>query len=206
LDYFGKIIHTKTALIGEFQIYNAVMAIGLVIGMGIDANDLPIENIFENLCAPAGRAEFVGKTKTGGAVFVDYAHTPVSLEQIIESLRKHTTNRLHVLFGCGGNRDTGKRPMMGEIAAKNADIVYITDDNPRMEDATQIRKQIIAACPNGIEIANRAEAIHTAVNSLSDGDILIIAGKGHEDYQIIGKEKTHFSDKEEVLNTIASMK
>lgn len=199
LNYFGKIIQIKATLIGEFQIYNALMAIGLVIGMGIDKDNLPIEAIFENLHAPAGRAEFVGKTKTGGAVFVDYAHTPASLEQIIESLRKHATNRLHILFGCGGNRDTGKRPMMGKIAADKADIVYITDDNPRMEDAGEIRKQIIAACPNGIEIANRADAIRTAVNKLSDGDILIIAGKGHEDYQIIGKEKTHFSDREEVL-------
>ncbi len=199
LNYFGKIIQIKATLIGEFQIYNALMAIGLVIGMGINKDDLPIERIFENLRAPAGRAEFVGKTKTGGAVFIDYAHTPESLEQIIESLRKHTSNRLHILFGCGGNRDTGKRPMMGEIAAAKADVIYITDDNPRMEDAGEIRKQIIAACKNGIEIANRADAIRTAVNGLSDGDILIIAGKGHEDYQIIGKEKTHFSDREEVL-------
>ena len=198
LDYFGKIINVRTTLIGEFQIYNALMAIGLVIGMGIDKDDLPIERIFENLRAPAGRAEFVGKTKTGGSVFVDYAHTPMSLEQIIKALRKHTNKRLHILFGCGGSRDTGKRPMMGQIAADNADVVYVTDDNPRMDDATEIRKQIIAACPNGIEIANRADAIRTAVNSLSNGDILIIAGKGHEDYQIVGKERTHFSDREEV--------
>jgi len=202
LKYFGLDITVKTPLIGEFQVYNILMAIGLVIGMGINVEDLPIEKIFSELRAPAGRAEYVGQTKSGGAVYIDYAHTPDSLEQIIKSLRKSTNARLHVLFGCGGNRDAGKRPIMGEIASRLADVIIVTDDNPRFEDASNIRKQIMAACPNGTEIGGRSNAIRMAIDGLQNGDILIIAGKGHEDYQIIGGEKTHFSDREEASNAI----
>jgi len=161
---------------------------------------LPIPQIFSKLRAPAGRAEFIGKTKTGAAVYVDYAHTPASLEQIITSLRAHIVPpaTLHVVFGCGGDRDAGKRPMMGEIASRLADVVIVTDDNPRTEDAALVRAQIMARAPGATEIADRAAAIRAAIAGLRDGDILIIAGKGHEDYQIIGKTKHHFSDAEEV--------
>lgn len=203
MDYFGNNIKAKTPLIGEFQIYNMLMAVGLVIGMGIKPSELPIRQIFLNLRAPAGRAEFVGKTHNGAMVYVDYAHTPASLEQIIKAMRKHTSTRLHILFGCGGDRDAGKRSMMGEIASKYADVVVITDDNPRTENADEIRQQIMNACPNAMEIANRRTAIRQAIKKLKSGEILVIAGKGHEDYQILGKKKTHFSDVEEAQKAIA---
>ncbi|MCL1902683.1 MAG: UDP-N-acetylmuramoyl-L-alanyl-D-glutamate--2,6-diaminopimelate ligase [Alphaproteobacteria bacterium] len=197
LKYFGIDMAVDTPLIGEFQVYNILMATALVIGMGFAPEDLPLARIFAELRAPAGRAEYVGTTKSGGAIYVDYAHTPDSLRQIIGALRPAARGKLHVLFGCGGNRDAGKRPIMGEIASTGADVVYVTDDNPRFEDANEIRKQIMAACPNGIEIGGRSDAIATAVGALNDGDLLIIAGKGHEDYQIINGVKSHFSDKEE---------
>ncbi|MCL2338545.1 MAG: UDP-N-acetylmuramoyl-L-alanyl-D-glutamate--2,6-diaminopimelate ligase [Proteobacteria bacterium] len=204
LKYFGLDTAVTSPLVGEFQVYNILMAIGLVIGMGFAPDELPIEKIFAELYAPAGRAEYIGKTRGGGAVYVDYAHTPASLEQIIAAMRPHAMGRTIVLFGCGGNRDAGKRPMMGDVAARGADVVYVTDDNPRFENAADIRAQIMAACPNGIEIGDRATAIATAIKDLKNGDLLIIAGKGHEDYQIINGKKTHFSDREEVLKAIAN--
>jgi UDP-N-acetylmuramoyl-L-alanyl-D-glutamate--2,6-diaminopimelate ligase len=197
LEYFGKTISITTSLIGEFQIYNVLMAIGLVIGMGINKDDLDLPRIFAEMRAPKGRAEYIA-SKNGAAIFVDYAHMPEALEQTIKAFRRHVSGRLHVLFGCGGDRDNSKRPMMGEIAARLADSIIVTDDNPRTEDATKIRAQIMAACPNALEIGDREQAIKTAMEKLQPGDILIVAGKGHEDYQIIGKEKIHFDDAEVV--------
>jgi UDP-N-acetylmuramoyl-L-alanyl-D-glutamate--2,6-diaminopimelate ligase len=196
LIFFGKNYRLKTPLLGTFQIYNILIAIGLVIGMGIAPDEIPLEKLFSELRAPRGRCEFVGNTRTGAAVYVDYAHTPDSLEKILETLREHTKNKLSVVFGCGGNRDMGKRAIMGKIANDLADNVIITDDNPRNENPDLIREQIMTACPSARNMGDRELAIKTAISELSDGDILVIAGKGHEDYQLIGDKKYHFDDAE----------
>jgi UDP-N-acetylmuramoyl-L-alanyl-D-glutamate--2,6-diaminopimelate ligase len=143
-----------------------------------------------------GRMEFVGKTETGAAVFVDYAHTPDGLDVLLRAVRPHTAGNLKVIFGCGGDRDARKRPLMGEIAARQADDVIVTDDNPRTEDAAGIRKQVLVGCPDAREIGDRAEAIRTVIAELKKGDTLVIAGKGHETGQIIGKEVHPFSDQD----------
>jgi UDP-N-acetylmuramoyl-L-alanyl-D-glutamate--2,6-diaminopimelate ligase len=142
-------------------------------------------------------------------VFVDFAHTPNALEEVLKILKKEEHNKLHVVFGCGGDRDKSKRPIMGEIASRYADIIYITDDNPRTENASTIRFEVEAGVVNkeGITVYNvsgRLDAIKKAINSLSKGDILIVAGKGHENYQIIGSEKFHFSDTETILQLLDS--
>jgi UDP-N-acetylmuramoyl-L-alanyl-D-glutamate--2,6-diaminopimelate ligase len=135
-------------------------------------------------------------------VFVDYAHKPDALENALASLRPYTRNRLHVVFGCGGDRDRAKRPLMGEIATRLADRVFVTDDNPRGEDPAAIRAAIMAAAPGAIEIGSRAEAIRTAVEGLEEGDVRVVAGKGHEEGQKIGKEVLPFSDHEAVKAAI----
>jgi UDP-N-acetylmuramoyl-L-alanyl-D-glutamate--2,6-diaminopimelate ligase len=136
----------------------------------------------------------VATTPSGGAVYVDYAHKPAGLEAVIAALRPHTKNHLVVLFGCGGDRDAGKRPQMGEIATRLADRVIVTDDNPRTEDPAKIRAAILAGAPAATEIGDRAQAIHVAIRELQQGDLLVIAGKGHETYQIVGKTKHPFDD------------
>ncbi|HEX4297810.1 MAG TPA: cyanophycin synthetase, partial [Devosia sp.] len=139
------------------------------------------------------------------AIFVDYAHKPVALETALGALRPYATGKLAVVFGAGGDRDRGKRPMMGEIAARMADRVYVTDDNPRGEDARAIRSEILAAVPDAAEIGDRRSAIETAIRALGPGDVLLIAGKGHEDYQIVGGNKHHFSDHEVVAETLKGL-
>lgn len=198
LNYCGVEKKLETSLIGEFQIYNALMAIGLVCGMGFAPESLPIEGIFTQLRAPRGRAEFIGTTTSGGSVYVDYAHTPDSLQKILETLRRHTQKKLHLVFGCGGNRDAGKRPLMGEIASRLADFTTVTDDNPRNEAPEEIRRQVIAQCPNAANIGDREEAIKIAMSKLRDGDLLVIAGKGHETVQLARGVRTHFDDAETV--------
>ncbi len=150
----------------------------------------------------ASAVEF-GEKSNSGTVYVDYAHTPAALGRAIESLRRHTNGKLHVLFGCGGDRDPSKRPLMGAIAAEKADTVIVTDDNPRSENPADIRAQIIATCPNATEISDRREAIAHALRAMGHGDILLIAGKGHETYQIIGSTRHHFDDSEEVRKLLA---
>ena len=149
--------------------------------------------------------EKVACAASGAAIFVDYAHTPDSMEKVLAALRPHVEGRLHVVFGCGGDRDTGKRPLMGEAAAKNADVVIVTDDNPRSEDAAAIRKQALAGAPRAREIADRADAIRTAIAALGRGDVLVIAGKGHETGQIVGSEVRPFSDREEAVKSALSL-
>jgi UDP-N-acetylmuramyl tripeptide synthase len=132
-------------------------------------------------------------------VFVDYAHTPDALENAISSLRPYAQRKLVVVFGCGGDRDRGKRPLMGGIAERLADVAYVTDDNPRTEDPAAIRKAILAACPSCIEIGDRAEAIRVALDRLESGDVLLIAGKGHEIGQTVGTRVLPFSDHDAAL-------
>jgi len=182
----------ETSLIGEFQMSNALVAAGLAIATGIKP-----ETAFEaiaSLKGVAGRMEYLGTTPTGGKVYVDYAHTPDGLETVLKAALAHMPSALHVVFGCGGDRDAGKRPEMGAIAAKHADHVYVTDDNPRSENAGSIRSEIMAACPDAVEVNDRATAIEKAIAALSANEILIIAGKGHEEGQIIGDTTIEYSD------------
>ncbi len=186
-------------LVGRFQVDNAVMAISIATQTGADPQKaLKALNFLKGA---KGRLEHVA-TYRGGAIFVDYAHKPGALEAALTALRPYAKRKLIVLFGCGGDRDQGKRKLMGEIATKLADEIIITDDNPRTENATEIRREILSAAPNGKEIAGRKEAIKNAIFSLSDGDLLLIAGKGHEEYQIIGEEKIPFSDQKTILEII----
>jgi UDP-N-acetylmuramoyl-L-alanyl-D-glutamate--2,6-diaminopimelate ligase len=159
----------------------------------------------EHLKGAPGRMEKVAIAKSGAPIYVDYAHTPDSLEKILEALRPHTANRLHVVFGCGGDRDKGKRPLMGAVAVKLADDVIVTDDNPRTEDAHQIRSEILAAAKGAREIGDRALAIRTAVADLKTGDVLVLAGKGHETGQYVMGEVLPFSDREQAIQAATAL-
>jgi UDP-N-acetylmuramoyl-L-alanyl-D-glutamate--2,6-diaminopimelate ligase len=157
----------------------------------------------ERLKGARGRLELVGQ-RDDSAVFVDYAHTPDALENALTALRPYARHKLTVVFGCGGDRDRGKRPLMGAIAQRLADRVIVTDDNPRTEDAAAIRMDILAATPSAEEIGDRAAAIAAAIGGMGQGDVVLIAGKGHEDYQIVGTAKHHFSDHEVALAALAA--
>lgn len=191
----GEPLEFVLPLVGRFQVDNAVMAAALALQTGADKKR--IAEALGALKGAKGRMEHVAD-HNGAAIFIDYAHKPGALEQVLLSLRPYTQGRLIVVFGCGGDRDRSKRPMMGEIAGKLADAVIVTDDNPRTEDAAAIRREIMAAVPGATEIGGRDRAIRQAMGGLQPGDILIVAGKGHEDYQVIGEEKVHFSDHEVV--------
>jgi UDP-N-acetylmuramoyl-L-alanyl-D-glutamate--2,6-diaminopimelate ligase len=200
LEIFGRRHELILPLAGEFQAMNALAALGLVIATGgqvaaaIDA--------LAHLTAVPGRLQFVVSNEDGGAIVVDYAHTPDALTTVLTALRPHTHGRLVVLFGCGGDRDAGKRPLMGEVATRLADRVYVTDDNPRTESDAAIRRAILEAAPNAIEIGDRREAIATAIAELAVDDLLVIAGKGHETGQIIGTETHPFDDAEIVREIV----
>lgn len=182
---------TEVNLVGEFQIYNILCAIGFALSVGVKADE--IVKTLPKLEYVNGRMEKLNiKNKD---VYVDYAHSPDALEKALKSLRPYVKSRLIVLFGCGGNRDKEKRPVMGKIAKDNADLVIITDDNPRNEKPNLIRAEIFKACPGAIEINERQNGIEYALSEMQKGDVLLIAGKGHEDYQIIGDKKMPFSDK-----------
>ena len=157
----------------------------------------------ETLQGAPGRLDHVGTTANGAAVYVDYAHKPDALEQVLGAVRPFTTARVAVVFGCGGDRDAGKRPIMGEIAARLADVAYVTDDNPRSEDPAAIRAAIMAAAPGAIEIGDRRQAIRAAIGALATGDTLVIAGKGHETGQTAGGVTVPFSDHEEARAALA---
>jgi UDP-N-acetylmuramoyl-L-alanyl-D-glutamate--2,6-diaminopimelate ligase len=190
----GKDYRLEFPLVGDFQISNALVAAGLAITTGSDAKGALAA--LEKLTGAVGRLDRVGD-KDGAPIFVDYAHTPDALANALDSLRPYS-KRLSVVFGCGGDRDAGKRPLMGEIAARRADRVFVTDDNPRSEDPATIRRAILAAAPGAVEIGNRAEAIRAAIAELAPGDVLLVAGKGHETGQIVGDRTLPFSDHAEV--------
>lgn len=197
LNWRGEEETVELPLIGEFQALNALTAAGLALALG-----LPFAKVAEGLARlkpVKGRLEFVGETGAGAGVFVDYAHTPDGLDVLLRAARPHTAGKLVVVFGCGGDRDALKRPLMGEIAVKQADKVIVTDDNPRSEDPASIRAAILAAAPGAREIGDRGEAIHEAVFALEAGDTLVIAGKGHETGQIIGDTVIPFSDQETAM-------
>ena len=187
----GKERHVKLPLVGAFQVSNALVAAGLAIATGAAAEEA-LQSL-ESLKGASGRLEFVGE-KNGAPVFVDYAHSPDALANALDALRPYASARLLVVFGAGGDRDAGKRPLMGAAAAARADRVIVTDDNPRSEDPAAIRKAILQAVPTAVEIGDRGEAIRTAINELKRGDVLLIAGKGHETGQIVGDRTLPFSD------------
>jgi len=203
LHYQGKIFYVELPQAGEFQASNALVAAGLAIGLGGDAGK--VFEALEHLKGAPGRMEKVAIAKSGAPIYVDYAHTPDSLEKILEALRPHTANRLHVVFGCGGDRDKGKRPLMGAAAVKLADDVIVTDDNPRTEDAAVIRSEILAAAKGAREIGDRALAIRTAVADLKTGDVLVLAGKGHETGQYVMGEVLPFSDREQAIEAAVAL-
>jgi UDP-N-acetylmuramoyl-L-alanyl-D-glutamate--2,6-diaminopimelate ligase len=197
----GAARHVALPLAGDFQAANVLVALGLAIATGT-----PPDRAFaaaETLKGAKGRLELAGYTAAGSPVFIDYAHTPAALETAILALRPYVAGKLHVVFGCGGDRDRGKRPQMGEIAARLADRAIVTDDNPRGEDPAAIRAEIMAAAPGSLEIGDRAEAIAAAIRAMDAGDLLLIAGKGHETGQIIGHRVIPYSDHETVAALLA---
>ncbi len=195
LAHAGKSYDVRLPLVGAFQVENALVAAGQAIATGGDP--AAVFAALERLEGAKGRLELVGR-RSGAPIFVDYAHKPDALAKAIEALRPYAKQRLVVVFGAGGDRDHGKRPLMGAIAAEKADRVIVTDDNPRSEEPAKIRAAILAAAPGAVEIGDRREAIRRAIDELGAGDVLLIAGKGHETGQIIGKQTLPFSDHEAV--------
>ncbi len=203
ITLFGRSRTIDLPLPGGFQARNALCALGLAVACGDDADDAAAA--LEQLDSPPGRLELVGRRANGAAVYVDYAHTPDALATVLAALRPHTVGRLVALFGCGGDRDRGKRPQMGAIARDLADLAIVTDDNPRSEDAAAIRAEIMAGCQDATEIGDRAEAIHHATAALMPDDVLVIAGKGHETGQIVGDRVLAFDDAAVAAAAIAAL-
>lgn len=193
LRLHGQRYEAELPLIGRFQAMNVLAALGLAEASGHDMLDLT--HHIRSLQPVCGRMERIIP-----GVYIDYAHTPDALEKALTAMREHCSGRLILVFGCGGDRDAGKRQPMGEIAAKLADQIYITDDNPRTENAEDIRKAILKGCPDAKEVADRKEAIAAAISDRREGDMVLIAGKGHETYQIIGEDTLPFDDAEIIRN------
>jgi UDP-N-acetylmuramoyl-L-alanyl-D-glutamate--2,6-diaminopimelate ligase len=196
----GKPHDVRLRLLGAYQASNALLAAGLAIATGEAADR--VFAALETLQGVKGRLEIAGEVR-GGLVVIDYAHKPDALAAALDALRPFAPGRLVCVFGCGGDRDKGKRPIMGQIAAAKADVVIVTDDNPRSEKPEAIRAEILAGAPSAIEIGDRAEAIRTAVRGLATGDVLLVAGKGHETGQIVGSKVLPFSDHEAVRAALA---
>jgi len=194
-DWQGENHVTRLRLIGGFQAGNALLAAGLAIGCG--AEPAAVFAVLSQLGTVRGRMQLATTRSNGAKVFVDYAHTPDALQTALTALRPHVLGRIIVVFGAGGDRDRGKRPLMGAAAAEHADICFVTDDNPRTEDPASIRAAVMAACPKGIEVGDRAEAILRAIDAAQAGDAVLIAGKGHESGQIIGRDILPFDDVEQ---------
>ncbi len=197
----GREYQVRLPLVGGFQVENALVAAGIALATGDDA--AAVFAALATLEGAKGRLELVGERR-GAPVFVDYAHKPDALAKALEALRPYTKRRLVVVLGAGGDRDQGKRPIMGAIAIEKADRVIVTDDNPRSEDPAAIRTAILAAAPGALEIGDRGTAIAQAVADLEPGDVLLIAGKGHETGQIVGNKVLPFSDQETAREAIAS--
>ena len=198
-SFKGEELVLNTKLIGEFQIYNLLCAFGMIYGLDDSIALKDISQALEGVEPALGRMHLGGKTKNNANIYVDFAHTPDALEKCLTTLKEHlklsnSNGRLHCLFGCGGDRDASKRPIMGKIANDLADVVIITDDNPRNEDPALIRAAIQATCKKGINIDGREKAIQEAIKNLEANDILVIAGKGHEDYIITKEGKKGFNE------------
>jgi UDP-N-acetylmuramoyl-L-alanyl-D-glutamate--2,6-diaminopimelate ligase len=201
LEHRGHRHAVRLPLVGEFQIENALVAAGLAIGTGSEAK--AVFAALEHLEGAKGRLERVGE-RNGAPIFVDYAHKPDALAKALQALRPYAKRKLVVVFGAGGDRDAGKRPLMGEIAIANADSVIVTDDNPRGENPQTIRAAILSTAKGAKDIGDRADAIRTAIAALQPGDALLVAGKGHETGQIVGDRVLPFSDHDAVAAALAS--
>jgi UDP-N-acetylmuramoyl-L-alanyl-D-glutamate--2,6-diaminopimelate ligase len=204
VEPFGARNDIVLPLVGEFQATNVLAALGLTLATGAAVRDALA--VLPRLAAVPGRMQYIDETATGAAVFVDYAHTPDALATVLRALRPHARRRLAVVFGAGGDRDRGKRPLMGSVASELADRVYVTDDNPRGEDPAEIRRAILDAAPGAIEIGDRREAIGAAIADLGSGDVLVIAGKGHETGQIIGGAVLPFDDAAVAREALAAVR
>jgi UDP-N-acetylmuramoyl-L-alanyl-D-glutamate--2,6-diaminopimelate ligase len=192
LDIHGLAAEVRLPLAGGFQASNALVALGLCMAAGLSADEALAG--LETLEGAAGRLQRVGAGPRGGEAYVDYAHTPDGLETVLTALRPHVRGKLVVVFGAGGDRDRGKRPIMGEIAGRLADVAIVTDDNPRSEDPAAIRAEVLSGAKGLKEIGDRREAIRQAAAMLGDGDILVVAGKGHEQGQKVGDVVHPFDD------------
>lgn len=204
LEILGKSFDFTLPLVGAFQVMNMLCALGL----SLPENPKDFEkyvSILSSLDGVPGRLQLVSGHPKGAAVYIDYAHTPDALENVLKALRPHTSGKLVCLFGCGGDRDKGKRPIMGGIAANLSDEAIVTDDNPRSEDPAAIRREVLKGAPQVKEIGNRNEAIRTAISKLSKGDVLVIAGKGHEQGQIFADHTDPFDDVTEAKQAIKEL-
>ena len=203
MEWRGTPHQVRLNLIGGFQAENVALAAGLVIGAGETARD--VFHVLPQLTGVRGRMQLAGTRKNGASVYVDYAHTPDAIATALKAMRPHVMGRLIVVFGAGGDRDTTKRPLMGQAARENADILFVTDDNPRSEDPASIRAAIMAACPEANNIGDRAEAILLGVDALQPGDALLVAGKGHESGQVIDGNTYPFDDVEQASIAVAAL-
>jgi len=202
-DHNDRAYEVSLKLIGGFQAENVLMAAALAIAAGADAQE--VFSVLPQLQTVRGRMELAATRKNGANVFVDYAHTPDALATACRALRPHVLGRLVLVFGAGGDRDTGKRPLMGQAAEAHADVIFVTDDNPRSEDPALIRRAILGGCLEAIEVPDRAEAILRGVDALGPGDVLLIAGKGHETGQIVGDDILPFDDLEQASVAVAAL-
>ncbi len=203
VNWQGRDYQVRLNLIGGFQAENVSLAAGLVIAAGAPAND--VFAVLPRLSGVRGRMQLAATRMNGASVFVDYAHTPDAIATALRALRPHVMGRLVVVFGAGGDRDRTKRPLMGAAAAAHADVLFVTDDNPRSEDPATIRAEVLAACPDANEVGDRAEAILRGVDALGPGDALLVAGKGHESGQIIKGEVYPFDDVEQASIAVAAL-
>lgn len=203
-EYLDRNYTLNTPFIGKFQVMNLLATLCILIQLSIEKDINKLIKILENVKNAEGRMEYVASKKNGASIYIDYAHKPDALRQVLETMREHISHdkeaRIVVLFGCGGDRDKTKRPVMGKIANDLADVVFITDDNVRTENPKTIRDEIMVGCPNAFNIGDRKIAIQKAIDFLQPKDILILAGKGHEKYTIIGKEILPFDEFEIVKN------
>ncbi|MFL4470739.1 UDP-N-acetylmuramoyl-L-alanyl-D-glutamate--2,6-diaminopimelate ligase [Tateyamaria armeniaca] len=203
LSFAGKSYTAHLPLIGGFQADNVMLACGLVIACG--AEPQAVFETLPHLGTVRGRMQLAATRENGAAVFVDYAHTPDAVATALAAMRPHVMGKLVAVVGAGGDRDAGKRPLMGQAAAQNADVVFVTDDNPRSEDPALIRAAVMDGCPNAHEVGDRAEAILRAVDALGPGDALLIAGKGHETGQVVGDDILPFDDAEQASVAVAAL-
>jgi UDP-N-acetylmuramoyl-L-alanyl-D-glutamate--2,6-diaminopimelate ligase len=203
VEAWGETYYVSLPLVGQFQIANALIAAALAIATGVEVSKAL--DALSDLKGASGRLELVGTHPSGAQIFVDYAHTPDALANALQALRPHSEGKLVVVFGAGGDRDPGKRELMGEAACENADRLIVTDDNPRSEDPAAIRKAVLHGARGAEEIGDRRAAIRAAVSGLRKGDILLIAGKGHETGQTIGEQVLPFSDQEEARRALEAI-
>lgn len=198
----GREFKVRLPLVGGYQVENALVAAGLAIAAGEDAR--AVLGALETLKGVPGRLDIVGE-KRGGLAVVDYAHKPEALAAALDACRPFVTGRLISVFGCGGDRDKGKRPLMGAISVDKADVTIVTDDNPRTEEPAEIRRQILEGAPGALEIGSRAEAIAAAIAMMGKGDVVLVAGKGHETGQIVGTTVLPFSDHDEIRRALEAI-